>query len=58
MTDWTEIAKAQGLKLANEDLALAVSRLEALEARLRALVPSLSPDDNPAVDLRLEEGRR
>ena len=57
-TDWKKIAEAQGLKLEAADLGVAVARLEALEARLRALAPSLSPDDTPAVDLRLEGGRK
>ena len=47
MTDWKKIAEAQGLKLADADLAIAVARLGALEERLRALLPSLSPDEEP-----------
>ena len=47
MTDWNKIAEAQGLKLADADLAMAVSRLSALEERLAALILSLTPEENP-----------
>jgi hypothetical protein len=58
MTDWKKIAEAQGLKLHVGDLAIAVSRLGALEERLRALLPSLLPEDDPAVVFELEAGRQ
>ena len=57
MTDWKKIAEARNLKLGADELAVAVSRLEGLEERLRALLPSLEPGDEPAVDLKLEGGR-
>jgi hypothetical protein len=47
MTDWKKIAEAQGLKLADADLAIAVSRLSTLEERLAALISTLSPEENP-----------
>ena len=56
MTDWKKIAEAQSLKLADADLAIAVTRLGALEDRLRVLVASLSPEDEPAVVFQLEAG--
>jgi len=49
MTDWKKIAEAQNLKIDDAGLAVAVSRLSGLEQQLRALVPTLSPDDDPAV---------
>jgi hypothetical protein len=49
MTDWKKIAEAQNLKIDDAGLAVAVSRLSGLEQQLKALLPELSPDDDPAV---------
>jgi hypothetical protein len=57
MTDWKKMAEAQGLKLEDADLAIAVSRLGGLQQQLEAVLPKLAPDDDPAVAFDAGGGR-
>lgn len=58
MTDWKKIAEAQGIRLSDSELAIAVNRLGALEARLKALLPALSPGEEPAPVFAPEEAAK
>jgi hypothetical protein len=55
MKDWKAIAKASGLDVDPAQLNGIAEPLEALEAAFRPLVNRLTPDVEPATELRLEE---
>lgn len=55
MTDWKAIAKARGIEIPASDLDRTVAPLDELAQIFRSLVPDLSPDIEPAFDIRLEE---
>ena len=55
MTDWKAIAKARGIEIPANDLDRTVAPLDELAQIFRSLVPDLSPDIEPAFDIRLEE---
>jgi hypothetical protein len=54
MRDWKAIAKAQGIEIPPEELDRTVAPLNEMEEIFRSLVPELSPDIEPAFDVRLE----
>jgi hypothetical protein len=56
MRDWKAIARAQGNKIPAGELERAIAPLDEVEEILRSLVPDLTPDIEPAFDVRLEPG--
>ena len=54
MRDWKALAKAHGIEIPADELERAVAPLNEMEEIFRSLVPELSPDIEPAFDVRLE----
>ena len=54
MRDWKALAKAQGLNIPAEDLERTAAPLVEIEEIFRSLTPDLTPDVEPAYDVRLE----
>jgi hypothetical protein len=54
MRDWKALAKAQGIDIPAEELERAVAPLNEMEEIFRSLVRDLSPEIEPAFDVRLE----
>jgi hypothetical protein len=55
MRDWRAIAKASGIEVDPAQLNRLAEPLEALEAAFRPLLKDLTPEVEPATELRLEE---
>jgi hypothetical protein len=58
MTDWKNIAQAQGLNLPPRELDRVAAPLAALEESFRPLLKDLTPDLEPDTELRLGEEDR
>ncbi len=56
MRDWKAIANAQGRNIPAEELERAVAPLNEMEEIFRSLVPDLTPEIEPAYEVRLEPG--
>ena len=54
VTDWRRKAEAIGIEMTEQELAIAESRLAALEKKLDEMVSRLEPGDDPAVIFRAE----
>jgi len=54
MRDWKALAKAQGIEIPADEFDRAVAPLNEMEEIFRSLVPELSPETEPAFDVRLE----
>ena len=54
MTDWKRIAEARGLILTARELDRITPALSALEETFRPLIQDLTPDLEPALELRLD----
>jgi hypothetical protein len=54
MRDWKAIAKARGIEIPAGDLDRTVEPLDEMEEIFRSLIPDLTPDIEPAFDVRLE----
>ena len=54
MRDWKALAKAQGIDIPADELERAVTPLNEMEEIFRSLVPELTPETEPAFDVRLE----
>lgn len=54
MRNWKALAKAQGIDIPAGELDRAVAPLDEMEEIFRSLIPELSPDIEPAYDVRLE----
>jgi hypothetical protein len=56
MRDWKAIAAALATKIPAADLERTIAPLNENEEIFRSLVPALTPDIEPAFDVRLEAG--
>ena len=56
MRDWKAMAKARGIGIPADDLDRAAGSLDEMELIFRSLTQDLTPDIEPAFDVRLEEG--
>ena len=54
MRDWKAIAKARRIGILAADLDRTTGPLDEMEEIFRSLIPDLTPDIEPAFDLRLE----
>ena len=54
MRDWKAIAKACAVEIPASDLDRTVDPLEEMEIIFRSLIPDLTPDIEPAFDVRLD----
>ena len=56
MRDWKAIAKARGVDLPADELERTIAPLREVEEIFRSLVPDLSPEIEPAFEVRQESG--
>jgi hypothetical protein len=56
MTDWAAMARARGIDLPAEEVERLAASQSALEAVLRPLAAGLKPEEEPDVQLHLEDG--
>ena len=54
MKDWKAIAKAAEIEIPAGDLDRTIEPLEEMEEIFRSLIPDLTPEIEPAFDVRLE----
>jgi len=54
MRDWKAIAKARGIAIPASDLHGTVEPLDEVEEILRSLIHDLTPDIEPAFEVRME----
>jgi hypothetical protein len=57
VTDWRLKAEAMGIEMTEQEVAIAESRLAALEKKLDEMASRIEPGDDPAVIFRAEAGR-